>query len=71
MINKIKSILGQKCQFCGKLNDEQSFKAEVKIPGLLNQKEKWFCSADCLKYWEDYVKEHSKHNKCSGCCCGR
>jgi|GEM_PF-5224133 len=73
MLNKIKtglkSFLGQKCLFCGKTNDERSFKAMVKVPGYLDKKEKYFCSPECLEAWGEYAKERSKHNKCSSRCC--
>ena len=72
MLNKIKtgwkSFLGKKCLFCGKINNENSFKAEVKMPGYLYEKKKYFCSSECLEAWKRYAKERSKHNKCSCCC---
>ena len=69
MINKIKSILGKKCLFCGKINDENSFKVEATVPGFIDKKIKYFCSPECLENWEKYVKEHNKNNRCSSCCC--
>jgi hypothetical protein len=71
MLNKIKkswkSLTGRKCLFCGEVNEEDSFKAEVKIPGWKGMKEKYFCSSGCLEAWEKYAKERGKV-KCSSCC---
>ena len=42
MLNKIKSFLGQKCLFCRKVNNEDSFKAKVNIPGWKDKKKNIF-----------------------------
>jgi hypothetical protein len=72
MLKKIKdtwkSITGQKCLACGKLNDENSFKEYAQIPGWLDEKEKYFCSSACLESWKSYAKERGKVKSC--CCCG-
>jgi hypothetical protein len=65
-----KLLTCQKCLFCGKVNNQDSFKAEVKIPGWKDEREKYFCSAACLEAWKNYAKERGKI-KCSSCCCGK
>lgn len=60
MKNKIKKLIGKKCLNCKNKIKSGGVKSSVKIPGLVGFHEKWFCSEDHKKEWENFIKDWEK-----------